>query len=200
MVTALSLSGAIFLAGLQQSHAATNLITNGDFHLPGTGCAAGTTTLPGWTVVSGNIDIESVACSGIASALGETYFLDLTGSFGSSSENDVGSISQTITTVVGQKYKLTFSFGGNPQWQEFSYPNDSELKVMTVYLNGAISGAYKVNTTGVSVTDGQWKEKEILFTATSTTTTVTFSSLNGSLTNPSDFGPLLGNVVITVVK
>jgi hypothetical protein len=178
-----------------------NLIVNGNFAEPGTGCAAGTTTVPGWTVVSGNVDFEDATCTnGLSAPDGTTYYLDLTGSFAEDGENDVGTISQTVTTIVGQQYSLTFDFGDNPQWQIFTYPNDSTLKVMAVFVNGSISGVYKVQTAGTLPTNPQWKGKKMFFTATATSTTITFESLNGSVSNPSDFGPLLGNVVLKAVK
>jgi len=179
----------ITLSGFTPAYA--NLLVNGNFSEPGTGCEAGTTKLPGWTVTAGNIDIESTSCSGIVGK-SETYFLDLTGS----NANDVGAISQTIKTVVHQKYNLTFYFGGNPQWQTLPYANDSALKAMTVYINGAISGVYSVQTAGVSTTNAQWSFHTITFTATTTSTTILFQSLNGSTTNPSVFGPLLDNVAV----
>jgi Protein of unknown function (DUF642) len=195
------LLGIVAFAGT--ASAKTNLITNGNFGIgaPPSGCVAGTTTLSGWTVTAGNIDIDSAApgCSGIAAAPGATYFLDLTGSFAEDGVNDVGAISQTINTVVGQKYSLTFYFGGNPQWQDTSYPNDSPLKAMDVFVNNAIAGVYSTNTAGVSTTDAQWTKEKIAFTATSASTTISFDSLNGSPANPSDFGPLLDDVSVSAV-
>ena len=192
------ISAALLLAGYSPAHAA-NLILNGNFHLPGAGCQAGTTVLPDWTVVSGNVDIEDATCTGGLPPKNGTYYLDLTGSFAVGA-SDVGVISQTITTVVGQQYALTFAFGGNPQWQEFTtYPNDSEYKAMAVFVNGAISGVFGVHTAGVAVTNAQWTTKKIPFTATSASTTVTFQSLNGSATNPSNFGPLLDGVSVVPV-
>lgn len=192
--------GVLLFAGFSSAYANTNLVVNGNFSEPGTGCAAGTTTLPGWTISAGNIDIESASCSGLNSAHGGTYFLDLTGSHAENGVNDVATLSQTIVTVVGQAYKLTFSFGANPQGQTMPYPNDSELKAMTVYVNGSLSGVYRTHTAGVAPTDPQWKQREICFVATSTSTTITFDSLNGSVTNPSDFGPLLDDVSLVAVK
>lgn len=197
-----ALGACLLLVGLQPAAVFAgnpNLIVNGTFNEPGAGCAAGTTSVPGWTVSSGNVDFEDVTCSGLAAPSVETYFLDLTGSHADGA-SDVGVISQAITTEVGQAYRLSFYFGGNPQWQEFSLPNDSQLKAMAVFLNGSIVGVYSVATAGVSSTDPQWHRRFIEFTATSTSTTVTFESLNGSATNPSDFGPLLGDVIVTAIK
>jgi Protein of unknown function (DUF642) len=158
----------VFLAALQPVHAA-NLIRNGGFEKPAAGCQAGATVVPYWTVVSGNVDFEDDTCTGGMPAKSGTYYLDLTGSYAVGA-SDVGIISQAIVTVVGQQYALTFAFGGNPQWQEFGYPNDSEYKAMAVFVNGAISGVYGVHTAGVAVTNPQWTGHKILFTATSTST------------------------------
>jgi choice-of-anchor C domain-containing protein len=189
----LPITGVALFAGFSPAYA--NLLVNGNFSEPGTGCESGTKTLPGWTVVAGNIDIESASCSGIGGK-SETYFLDLTGS----QTNDVGAISQTFKTVAHQKYNLTFYFGGNPQWQSLPYANDSALKAMTVYVNGAIAGVYSVQTAGVSTTNAQWSYHTITFTASTTTTTITFQSLNGSATNPSVFGPLLDDVSVNATS
>jgi hypothetical protein len=193
LIRVLPFIGALFLVGFSPAFATTNLVVNGNFAEPGTGCHAGTTDVPGWTVVSGNVDFESTACSGLNSKNGEVYFLDLTGSF-APAENDVGTISQTIKTVEGQKYTLSFYFGGNPQWQTLPYPNDSPLKAMVVYVDGSISGVYSVLTTGSIYSE--WSYKKITFVAKTTSTTITFESLNGSKSNPSDFGPLLSNVAL----
>lgn len=205
-----TLAGFLPLVGVAAIFAATpalagselapvNLIVNGSFESPGAGCVAGATTVPGWSVSSGNVDIISAACSGMNAANG-TYFLDLTGSYAGSGVDDVGTISQAVATVAGQRYTLNFRFGGNPQWQNFPYPNDSSLKAMAVFVNGAIAGVYSVTTQGVASSDPQWKERRITFTATSTATEIRFESLNGSTSNPSDFGPLLDNVTVAVVE
>jgi Protein of unknown function (DUF642) len=188
----LPLVGVLLLAGVPARGA--NLILNGALKPALPGCQAATTNLPGWTVSAGNIDIVHATCSGIRPAYG-TYFVDLTGS----GARDVATISQTITTEVGQQYRLTFDFGGNPQWQDFPYPNDSSYKAMAVFVNRAIAGIYGVETAGASVTDAQWARHKNLFTATSTSTEITFESLNGSVSNPSVFGPFLDWVVVVPV-
>ena len=188
----LPLAGVLLLAGVPACGA--NLILNGALKPASPGCQAATTNLPGWTVSAGNIDIVDATCSGIRPAYG-TYFVDLTGSGAS----DVATISQTIATDVGQQYRLTFDFGGNPQWQDFPYPNDSSYKAMAVFVNEAIAGIYGVETAGASVTDAQWIRHKILFMAASTSTEITFESLNGSISNPSVFGPFLDWVIVVPV-
>jgi hypothetical protein len=189
----------LFIVGGAAAAVAENLIVNGTFSEGVSGCEAGTTTIFGWTVTAGNVDVMDATCSGMAAPRGQTYFLDLTGSH-APAQDDVGTISQTVPTVVGQRYRLTFAFGANPQWQEFDYPNDSPLKAMAVHVNGAIAGVYSAGTKNASVTDAQWSKKTIIFTAKSASATISFTSLNGGETNPSDFGPLLSEVAFGATR
>jgi hypothetical protein len=196
---------ALIVVAASHSARASNLVANGNFSVdaPSSGCVAGTTTLADWTV-EGNIDIGSVApgCApALAAAPGATYFVDLTGSYAEEGQNDVGTISQTISTVAGQKYNLSFYFGGNPQWQSspYTYPNDGPLKSMNVLLNGSVFGNFSVNTAGVSITNGQWALETLSFTATSNSTQIGFQSLDGISPNLSDYGPLLDDVQLTPV-
>jgi len=80
------------------------------------------------------------------------------------------------------------------------YPNDGAIKSMDVLLNGDVIGTYSVNTAGVPITDGQFTLENIDFTATGSTTMLSFESLNGvGVTSPSDFGPLLADVSLVGV-
>jgi hypothetical protein len=90
----------------------TNLLVNGSFE-SASGCIAGTTSLPGWTVSAGNIDIGGPTCAYPDPAADGTYFIDLTGSFGAGA----GTIYQNVATQIGTRYTLTFFFGANAQWQ-----------------------------------------------------------------------------------
>lgn len=178
-----------------------NLRVNGDFTqgAPASGCAAAVTSFPGWTVTSGNVDLDSATsgCSGIAPIVGN-YFVDLTGSF-APYENDVGTIMQAFTTTPGTEYSVSFNFGGNPQWQYISgYPNDGPIKAMDVLINGSVMGSYSVDTTGAALTDAQWTSETLDFMATGSTTDLSFASLNG-ISSPSDFGPLLDGVDVNTV-
>lgn len=198
---ALSLSGVFVLASFGPAFANENLIVNGDFMPTSPGCEAAATTVPGWSVVSGNVDFEDASCNGgVRAPQGSTYYLDLTGSYAESGENDVGVIAQTVGTVVGKEYKLSFHFGGNPQWKAYSeYPNDSALKALAVFVNGSIAAVHSVDTDCGTATDAHWEKKEVRFKATSASTSITFQSLSGAR-KPSDFGPLLGHVVLETVN
>ena len=170
-----------------------SLVTNGSFESPGTGCVAGATALPGWTVGSANIDIVDSACSGMGAADG-TWFVDLTGSFGAGA----GSIYQTVATTTGQQYALSFYFGGNPQWQYLGYANDSPFKSMNVLIDGTLQGTFGFNTTGFGYGDPGWNLDQLYFIASSSSTKVEFLSLNGA--NGTVYGPLLDGVTLDAVS
>jgi len=112
--------GAIAIAA--PASAATNLLTNGGFEnqtFPGTttyynvgpsGSGANHPIPPGfgWTVPTNNVDIISYASYGPAPAGGGDYGLDLVG-YGST-----GEISQTLNTVMGRVYNVSFQYSANP--------------------------------------------------------------------------------------
>jgi hypothetical protein len=193
----------IFAAALGMffvAHAAhANLLVNGNFaeDPPARGCAAGITSLPGWTVTN-NVDIDVVinaSCSPGEPPPGGGPYLDLTGSYAEDGTDDRGTVSQTVATHAGATYDLSFYFGGNSQWQCLGYPNDGAIKSMDVLLNDDVIGTYSVNTAGASCSDGRFKLENIDFTATTDETTLSFESLNGEgIDAPSDFGPLLADV------
>jgi len=182
-----------------------NLIVNGNFAANGK-CLGdvGGTTISGWKVTAGNVDIGSGPCwNGMAAPVPGpeseyfptlTYYVDLTGSY------YAGSLSQTIATGPGDYYQLSFYFAGNPQWQYFpTLANDSPFKAMVVWINGKIAGAYSVTTLAWPINQADWQFEGIFFEATSTETTITFQSLNGApMDGGSDFGPLLTGVVLVL--
>ncbi len=180
-----------------------NLLANGDFSVspPGNGCAAGVTSIPGWSVTSGNIDLLSASppnCPGAAAPDGTTYYVDLTGSFAEDGQSDVGTIAQSFSTVVGSSYHVSFYFGGNSQWQYTGYPNDGPVKSMAALLDGSLMNTYSVDTAGASYTNAQWQLEDFNFTALSPVTTLSFASLNG-IGSPSDYGAFLADVQVDSV-
>ena len=59
---------SLLLIGVGVANAATpNLAKNGSFEVkaPASGCASATTSMYGWNIVAGNIDIDSELCSTI---------------------------------------------------------------------------------------------------------------------------------------
>ncbi|MBM4076884.1 MAG: DUF642 domain-containing protein, partial [Planctomycetes bacterium] len=174
-----------------------NLITNGDFEAPPNTVFSATTTVPGWTVQSGNVDIDrnnspSTPLSDIRTPDGN-FALDLTGTLPVGTSN-LTVLSQTLTTVPGNRYVLSFLRGGsnghfvNP----FNYSSDGGgPRTMEVAINGATVGSYQTDLNFASRTapDPQWRVETLEFVATSATTTLSFKSLNTGV-----FGPLLDAV------
>jgi hypothetical protein len=107
-----------FLLGgvVWNSAANANLVVNGDFE----------NDLNSWTAVQRVVTETSQRYIDLAGATGDTG----TGrfaSFGSANDSALGSLSQTIATVAGESYVLTFGYGG------FSYittsSRDQSLRV-----------------------------------------------------------------------
>ena len=177
------------------SIANANLIANGSFEASGITCRPAFSPLPSWTINAGNIDLVSATgCGGGAVAADGINYIDLTGSFG----GGAGSIYQNVSTIIGTNYKLDFYFGGNSQWQDLTYANDSAIKSMDVFVGDSLTpvGTYSVDTTGKQFNDASWSLKSIFFTADSSTTKIQFSSKNGA--NGTVYGPLLDGVSLDV--
>ena len=151
----------------------SDLITNGDFEIgssstnePGAnaslGLAAGDTTMQGWTVVGGTSNRSLIwagnGAYGLTAYPGTTDFLDLTGNL--DQQPDFG-VEQTITTVPGQTYALTFEVGVSLCYD----PGVVAVSVMAGNLNTTVTG---LAATGTST----WDPVTIDFTATSTASTI----------------------------
>ena len=151
----------------------SDLISNGDFEIgssstavPGPdaslGLAAGNTTMQGWTVVGGTADTDLIwagsGAYGPTAYSGTTDFLDLTGNL--DQQPDFG-VEQTITTVPGQTYALTFEVGVSLGYD----PGVVAINVMAGNLNTTVTG---LAATGTST----WDPVTIDFTATSTASTI----------------------------
>jgi len=99
-------------AGLGLSTPAhANLLTNGSFEDPsiGTWYLNETTSIPGWTVTTNNVDVVAQGYNGPSAAYDGQQYLDLVG-YGSTG----GIQSQSFATVAGQTYRLTFAYANNP--------------------------------------------------------------------------------------
>jgi len=157
-------------------------VINGSFEL-GTGAptasatqgdtqAIGTSNITGWTVVNNagttvdnglNVLWIYNGGYGLSTPYGN-LFLDLTGTTDSTPYDGV---TQTIATVVGQTYAMTFDLGvstnGGPFSGTISVDADAGSAVTAVTDNGS-SGTLN----GVT----EWTNESVLFTATSTTTPI----------------------------
>lgn len=172
-------ASAVVIASSAGSALAAPVNSNGSFE---TGVAPGVfTTLVGvnntnitdWTVDSGSVDYIGsywMASDG-------TRSLDMTG-FSS------GTVSQTFPTVIGHTYEVSFDMAGNPA----GFPLEKHLDVSV----GGAPESFTFDVTGKTLVDMGWETNTYEFTATSTSTTLSFASQDAGF-----FGAALDNVVVT---
>jgi choice-of-anchor C domain-containing protein len=180
LLAAAAATAAIAFGG--QAAAATNLISNGHFvgvNPEGDGfitVSAGQSIIPDWDVLAGDVDWISGYWAG---SDGDGYSIDLNG-------NTQGTIGQTINTVAGRLYTLTFDIAANPDY--------SGVRVAIVGANGTTIGSesYALNQ-GQAVV---WSSRSLSFIADGATTQITFAS-----GNPENccYGAAIDNVSVTGV-
>lgn len=164
------------------SSASAVTIVNGSFETGGYSTAvfdtlsAGSTRLTGWTIGGGGIDWIST----IWQRADGNRSIDL-------SALTAGSIAQSITTVQGKRYEVSFALAGNPG-------GTPTAKVVTLSVNNGQSRNFGFNTLGRSPQNMGWTNNVYSFVATGTASTLKFTS--GNL-NPS--GPALDNIRISAV-
>jgi choice-of-anchor C domain-containing protein len=136
--------------------------------------SAGSPELPGWTI-SGTVDLVA----GYWPAADGPQSLDLNG-------NDAGAISQDFATVVGASYAVDYELSGNP--------DNPGTKTLDVSATGGTtdSESYDPAATGATLADMKWSTRQYTFTASATTTTLTFQS-----TTTGPWGPALDNITVT---
>jgi hypothetical protein len=157
---------AASIAGIFSMGSANALVVNGDFSGPSTGFNL--TEVSGW-VTGGNVDVLSTAAIALSPAwtamlnakpgadVAGDKFMDLDG-------NMPGSISQTLATIAGTSYSLSFDFAASPR-------AGGERSFM-VNLNWGSGGVSQVFTAGSS-----WGAGSVNFTPDGQTT-LAFESLS----------------------
>ena len=128
----------------------------------------GSTTIPGWTVVSaallwGNIDLNgTVLPSGAGTPFGH-FYVDLTGWLDT---QPFAGVTQTIATTPNQTYQLSFALG--------TVENDYRWRgpVSVTVSAGSTSNVFTYTPSG---TDWQWRTFNWNFTAVSASTPVTIT-------------------------
>ena len=149
-----------------------NLVSNGSFETgpnPGTGFLTygnGSTAVNDWTVTGDSIDYIS---GSFWDAADGQRSIDLSG-------NNAGGISQSFSTVVGAQYMVTFQLAANTG-------GGDTYKDVTVSAGGS-SQNFTFDSTGHSFTSMGWEENSFTFTATDTTSALTFTSLDANATGP----------------
>ena len=118
------------------------------------------TVMGGWTVVSGSVDI-----------INSTYYATDHGGYSVGMDStSPGSIKQTLTTVVGHSYTVTFDLGGD-------FLGGDIIKTLQVSA-GASSQIYTVEEqVGWSQSDIGFTYQSFTFTATGSSTDLLFASL-----------------------
>ena len=141
---------------------------------------AGNNDLTGWSI--GGAGIDYIGSYWVPA--GGTHSIDL-------NALSAGSIFQTISTVVGQAYEVSFDLAGNPD-------GAPKVKLAIADASGQPGAAYFFDTTGKTKTNMGWTPFTYDFTAQSTSTTLTFSNSNQSgFKTP--FGAALDNISISAV-
>ncbi len=164
---------------------AANLIQNGSFETatvnpnPGTSyitLGVGSTVITGWTVSQATIDYIGTYWQ----ASEGSRNLDLSGL-------NAGGIQQTFNTTVGETYRVTFDLAGNTDYS----PTIKEMRVSA----GGNSADFSFDITGKSRSNMGWVSRSWGFTATGTTTTLSFLNLVDT-----PYGPALDNVSVIALS
>jgi choice-of-anchor C domain-containing protein len=165
---------------------------NGSFELganPGSFIAlnGGSTSIDGWTVGGGANSVDYIGS--YWSASDGTRSIDLNGLV-------PGSISQTFDVVSGQAYRVSFDLAGNPA-------GGPQFKTLDSTADLTIFSPAPFDVSNTNLTNMGWINYSFLFTATSNSETLTFTSTttgnSGNSTYPTAFGPALDNVTIAAV-
>ncbi|MGB6450795.1 MAG: DUF642 domain-containing protein [Steroidobacteraceae bacterium] len=182
-VRGLGIAVGAALAALVVTNANASLVTNGDFANIGsvwvnnTGLGSddlqysGATDIPGWTNVPGYVnefwftspnDYSLSASPGN----GSTFAVDLTGQ---ANNKPYGGIEQTITTVAGEGYELTFDLGASTYWNSSGFG--------AAALTASANGTSLLNSQLFTLTPdstNEWVTDTLSFTADSSSTTIEF--------------------------
>ncbi|CAH0256257.1 hypothetical protein SRABI123_03265 [Pseudomonas sp. Bi123] len=158
------------LSGAAGSATAANLLVNGSFEQPGCSdsCILDTTAkanfITGWTTFLSGAEYFNVRASIPGSAAAEgAVIVDLANNV----YGNGGGIQQNFATVVGAKYRLTFSLGNSV------YASRSGDGVVQVKVAGQ---TVTFNTPTVKGSVVEWNTVTYDFTATTAQTTLAFSN------------------------
>ena len=178
---------------------AQNLVQNGSFETGAVAFAANgydgskTSGINSWAVVGNGLGVDyfhqpvppNPALEFVASD--GTRFIELNATGGSAIGNGV---QQTIATVPGQTYVLSFDLSGNPAGGNVPNP-----KLLRVQVTGSPDHVFAYDVTGHSGVNWGWAPQSFTFVATSATTTLSFLTAMAGTT----FGPAVYNVAVTAL-
>ena len=139
----------------------------------------GNPAVTGWTVGGNGIDYVGSLWD---AADGDAHSIDLN-SYGP------GSVSQTVDTVAGQTYNVTFAMSGNP-----ANGDDLGDKTMTVSA-GDTSQNYTYTVTAANTFHNMmYVDKTFSFVGTGSPVTLTFTSTTDLVNGVRERGPVIDNV------
>jgi hypothetical protein len=138
-------------------------------------------TIPGWMVSGGGVDWSNGDEMGGPQPDGTPPFADNAIDLNGTPPNPPGQIAQTVATVPGVAYVLTYEYAANAVCER-------GLKTGSVTA-GSASQTFSANTTNGFP---GWKTASLRFLASSSTTTITFSSL----TQQTPCGPTIDAVTL----
>lgn len=177
------------LALLSSHRANADLLRNGSFEKgelsdpTGMTLAAGSKTIDGWVV--GGRGVDWIGRYWQASEGGRSIDLDSGDVLGDGPYD--GSISQTFATTVGRKYLVTFDLAGNPD-------SEPDIKPVQVSAAGRVELFRFYNSRKQTHERMGYKSRTFKFTATASSTTLTFTSLAGT-----GAGAVIDNVVVSLI-
>jgi choice-of-anchor C domain-containing protein len=177
------LAGMALVALSPFAAAASNLITNGSFESNGANFtsgsfatfAAGSNALTGWTITGDSVDLINAYWT---PSQGH-FSLDLSGEYD-------GAIAQTFTTVIGQKYLVSFDMAGNPA--------DTSDTIKFLHVGLSQQPLYTFDTAERSLSNMGWRTKSFVFQAVGTQSTLHFAGSQDSA-----YGVALDNISVTAV-
>ncbi len=129
------------------------------------------TSLVGWELVAGEFTYNR----GLWNSTDGASSIDL----GSAASATLGVIQQQFSTTIGSQYLLKFDVGIDPA---LSGPAGGPIKQVRVDI-GSLSQTYTVDRTGFSRPNVPWRTESILFTASSSTSTLRFTALTPGAAN-----------------
>lgn len=141
--------------------------------------SAGQTKITGWTIGAAGVDWHQNSYE-IQNAFAGTKMIDLNRSGGGLA--DTGTLSQSFATTVSGQYLLRFHLAG----PYTGFPDPRQVRVDIAGITQIFSQAASNNLALV------WGEEVLPFSAIGTTTTLTFSSVNGT----GYWGPFLDAVSV----
>jgi len=159
-----------------------NLVKTSQFIAPGyeTGInlASAGATVGDWSVVSGTVDVD--AGSTFDRSPGNGNVVDLSGT-------QAGAIAQTLNTMPGVEYELTFALSGNGAGGDPVKQLDVSADNKTQRFEYEIGALWNTNRL-------LWDTQGFRFIATSATTELRFESLENNI-----YGPLLADVQVRTI-